>query len=272
MIGRWMVLACVLLTMGLAFSVGAMPSVTETRVFTLEDSYLAVDLRGFNGSMEWVETEGPPRVELEMEVRGFLEGAMKRMLEDFEVLVDTARDTLTIEVNPPSKRFGATQASAVFRFFAPAEAVETFRAVTSNGSIRVDGFAADLDLRTSNGGITLGVGRGVVDAHTSNGRVELEFVEFTGSSSVRTSNGSIRGQMVLPDEGYYTFRTSNGSVELQLSGNLNGLFEMRTSNGTARLRLGDMELESRDIRYQGEDAGPIFTVETSNGNIRVTEF
>lgn len=253
----------------------AMPSVSETRVFSLAEDTVGVDLRGFNGSIYWLEADGPARVELELEVRGFLQGAMERMLQDIVVRQETdAEGTLTIEAEAPAGRFGATQASAVFRFYGPADAVDTFRGVTSNGSLGVERFAADLDLRTSNGGVDLGTGRGVVDIRTSNGRVELEHVELTGSSSVRTSNGRISGRVLLPDTGEHTFRTSNGSVELQLSGNLGGAFALSTSNGTAQLRLADidLELEGRDIRYGHAEEGPVLTVETSNGNIRVTDF
>lgn len=86
--------------------------------------------------------------------------------------------------------------------------------VTDNGSVRVTGLDAGVDVRTSNGAIHLVETSGPVAAHTSNGRVIGTNLE-SRSVEVGTSNGGVVLDFAAaPDR--VGVDTSNGGVHVQV--------------------------------------------------------
>jgi DUF4097 and DUF4098 domain-containing protein YvlB len=125
----------------------------------------------------------------------------------------------------------------------------TFRLVSSNGRIEIDGIHASGSLDTSNGKIVARNIFGDLQADTSNGAVEIEYYE--GSARLETSNGSIT---VTSGKGEFDMETSNGRIELEAELVPGGNNRIRTSNGSVTVTV--LGTPSLDV-----------DVTTSNGSI-----
>jgi len=128
----------------------------------------------------------------------------------------------------------------------------------SNGSIRIRGVAAPLDVSVGNGSIDLDdvgapmelssdngriTGRrltsAAVVASTDNGAVELSFLDPPRSVVARSSNGRI--ELVLPDDVAYRVdaRSDNGSVDtvVRTDPASEHVIDARSDNGSVTVRL-----------------------------------
>lgn len=231
----------------------------------------ALELQGFNGSIKWVPVDGGgARIVVEKEVRGLNAGVLDDVLEEIKVESTSSQGKLVLRAINPRRSFGLFSVQVRFTVYASPEQIGDFQARTSNGAITVDvPFSGKLHLKTANGRVVLRSGSGEVQITTSNGRVELGKFIFQGSSTVRTSNGGISGQVEFPEDGSYTFQTTNGSIELRVPHDTPGSFQATTSNGGVEFRVGNDHMEGSKQVEVRRSASPSVKVSTSNGTIEV---
>lgn len=140
----------------------------------------------------------------------------------------------------------------------PAQLPVTVRG--SNGSIRVSGVTADLDVSTGNGSIELDdvasplrassdngriTGRRLtsttVDASTDNGSIQLSFLDPPRSVRARSANGS--ADVVVPDDVGYRVdaRSNNGSADTTVRTDPSSeyVIDVASDNGSVRVRPPD---------------------------------
>ena len=165
---------------------------------------------------------------------------------------------------------------------------------TSNGSINDTSTAGRLDATTSNSSIKVDDHRGDIDAHSSNGHIQVDATG--GSLRASTSNSSIEARLHDPraDEpvkldssnGHITLSldgaklpsvkagTSNSSIEIWLPAGASAQIHASTSNSSISsgfemtLPAGSTRSKNR-LDAQLGSGGPLITLETSNGAVRV---
>ena len=144
---------------------------------------------------------------------------------------------------------------------------------TTNGRIKVEGFAGQLKARTSNGGIRINGHSGPVLLQTSNGAIDARNIGTP--AELETSNGTVEASLASGQDGPVSVRTSNGGVRLELPVSWSGHVEAETSNGRVNLEGGgrskNIDVEkahgTMDIDGPGKSKASILS---SNGNVRVT--
>ncbi|MEN9642649.1 MAG: hypothetical protein RIR77_1838 [Planctomycetota bacterium] len=144
---------------------------------------------------------------------------------------------------------------------------------TTNGRIKVEGFAGQLKARTSNGGIRINGHSGPVLLQTSNGAIDARNIGTP--AELETSNGTVDASLASGQDGPVSVRTSNGGVRLELPVSWSGHVEAETSNGRVNLEGGgrskNIAVEkahgTMDIDRAGKSKASILS---SNGNVRVT--
>jgi DUF4097 and DUF4098 domain-containing protein YvlB len=250
---------------------GLFSRVGKREEFPVSSEINALELHGFNGSVQWVPVdEEGARIVVEKEVRGLNAGVLDEVLEDLNVESTSSQGKLVLRAVNPRRSFGLFSVQVCFTVYASPEQIGDFQARTSNGSITVDvPFNGKLHLKTANGRVVLQSGSGEVQITTSNGRVDLGKFIFQGSSSVRTSNGGISGQVEFPEDGSYTFQSTNGSIQLRVPHDTPGSFQVATSNGGVEFRVGNDHMEgSKQVEIQ-RSSSPSVKISTSNGTIEV---
>ena len=163
-------------------------------------------------------------------------------------------------------------------------------AKTSGGSISLNGSDGTADLRTSGGGINIGNVNGDVTAKTSGGSVSVDGAR--GNADVYTSGGSLNLEKIY---GNITGHTSGGSITAEIIGKIDRDCSLKTSGGSIRVHLDKNIKVTVDARTSGgqvssdfpitvqgkikknqlygkiNGGGPMLTLKTSGGNIRIQE-
>ena len=114
-------------------------------------------------------------------------------------------------------------------------------------------------------------GEGIVNLSTLNGSIKFERLILTDSSSVKNSNGTIKGSVVLPQTGEFLFTTLNGLIDLRMPGNTLGDFKLHTSNGKVSFRLGSDNISGRGSIHVRRAEQPVVSIRTLNGKVNVHE-
>ena len=213
-------------------------------------------------------------------------------LKALKVDIVSSGDSIRIRTVPPSGRWGNMGASYVVRV---PRRTSLERIQSSNGRISVSGLDATARLETSNGSIEAIDVSGPVNLRTSNGSVRAERIRK--GLEARTSNGAIRADLGGPmDSGTVRLTTSNGSVELSMAEFKTQDADITTSNGSITVRLpGSVSADVKantsnssitnefDSAFKGRTdkhslegtigaGGPLLTLTTSNGGIRLLRF
>lgn len=219
----------------------------------------AVEIRGINGSVEAVPTDGD-RVVVVAEKRS-------RRSDVAEVRIEVVEHAggVTVCAVYPAPRGEAdngcapggegrtnvrnNDVSVHFRVEVPRDV--RFDARTVNGDVTVEGLASD------------------VDAKTVNGDVEIT---TTGFARAATVNGSIRAAMGrwMPEGA--EFETVNGSIELDLPDDVDADLDASWVNGSLDSDLPLMlegRVERRRVAGRLGDGGPDLDIKTVNGSIRI---
>jgi DUF4097 and DUF4098 domain-containing protein YvlB len=128
-------------------------------------------------------------------------------------------------------------------------------ASTTNGSVDIEDASGTLELETTNGGIHAVRVGGPINAHTTNGDITLELAKLDDEVRAETTNGGI------------TLRLAAGQ-------DINGVLEAETTNGSLSfdipITVQSLEKSRRHLRGQIGQGGPLISLETVNGSIRLT--
>jgi hypothetical protein len=128
-------------------------------------------------------------------------------------------------------------------------------AVTRNGGVSAEAVEGELDFEAQNGGISIENVSGDVRGETTNGGI-----------SASLSGNSWRGKGL-------DLRTTNGGVNLTIPRAYNAQLETGTTNGGMRIDfpITVQGLIGKRIRTQLGSGGPLVSVITTNGGVRVSQ-
>ena len=119
-------------------------------------------------------------------------------------------------------------------FLDQVSAAKSLLGETSNGKVElIDVSAASLECSTSNGPMELnGIAADDARFHTSNGKISFDDMSATQSLNLKTSNGSIVGELAGAQQDYHiTTKTSNAKNNLSNSNSGTVNLTVRTTNG-----------------------------------------
>lgn len=238
------------------------------------DGIDVVQVRTYNGSLT---LRSGPAGEANARARFYARGSDRAeadaRLTSMTVQGSVDDGTLTIEV-PPHPKLRTNNCGAALDLTLPAGVV--VEVYTSNGNVDFEDAFAQPDVRSSNGNVSVRATRGPVKVRTSNGRVVLEGSDDAEQVRVKSSNGGIDFRGGSQD---FELVTSNGPVQVTLPGGWDGRGYVHSSNGGVTVRCdGSLRATLRGSTYNGRMIldGPEasgegeLTIETSNGNIRVS--
>ena len=247
---------------GLAGCVGFTgPDVTESGSLTFDvpDGVVAVENR--NGDVT-VEPHDGESVVVEFLKAGRSQEAIDAVTveggaADGDLVVGTAYDDrvrnasvdLTVRV-PDGGRVGSVgtaNGDVVVR-----EVGGDVRASTTNGDARaidVDGYVS---VRSSNGDAEARGTTGLSGARSANGRVRVEVYALRGATDVTVGNGDVEAG-VAPDLDASVLATvGNGDLDVEVE-------------------LDDASVSERQVRGRLGDGGPLLTLTSANGDVRLYE-
>jgi DUF4097 and DUF4098 domain-containing protein YvlB len=128
-------------------------------------------------------------------------------------------------------------------------------AETTNGRVHVENASGNLALETTNGDVKAINVNGPIDAHTTNGSITLELTKLEAEVSAETTNGDITLRLITTQE-------------------INGTLDAETVNGSISfdypVTLQSLEKSRHHLRGQIGQGGPLISLETVNGSIRLT--
>lgn len=128
-------------------------------------------------------------------------------------------------------------------------------ASTTNGSVHVEDASGSLELETTNGDVKAVGVRGPIRAQTTNGGITLELTKLEADVRAETTNGAI-------------------ALNLGAGLEVNAVLEAETTNGSITfdipVTVQSLEKSRRRIRGQIGRGGPLVSIETVNGSIRLT--
>ncbi|MFC1563867.1 DUF4097 domain-containing protein [candidate division KSB1 bacterium] len=248
-----------------------------------DNGYLSVD--NVNGNItisSWSKNE----VEVEI---------IERRRGDYEVEIDISysRNRLRISTNIPRSGRFRRSATVNYRIKVP-EKIEIM-AESTNGSVEIENISGQVEAQSTNGNVNLFNISSDIEARTTNGNIELR--DITGRISANTTNqsiiirsadseqisatttnGNIRAEFDLKDDGYYKMRTTNGSVDIiipeeskadvDISCKLNNFrtdFDISGFNRRERDRRDSYS--TRRIRGRINGGGASLSVGTTNGGV-----
>jgi DUF4097 and DUF4098 domain-containing protein YvlB len=160
--------------------------------------------------------------------------------------------------------------------------------ITSNGSISIDGSAAQVQAKTKNGAVKIAGVKCPIDVSTSNGSVTAE--DVTGRVKIDTSNGRIsvhgtRLELLCKTSngtiqqsgglaaGKHQLTTSNGKIEVVLPSDTRLTLDASTSNGkvNSEFKLDNRKASKRTLSgVIGSDGNDTtLTLKSSNGSIHI---
>ncbi len=143
---------------------------------------------------------------------------------------------------------------------------------TSGGSITIEGCEGDVETKTSGGSIRIGRAKGNVRAYTSGGSIDVE--EVFGNIQAKTSGGHVHCTLTKQPTSDCTLKTSGGSIEVNLKSDIRVTVNARTSGGRVSTDFPVMvkgKLNSNHLNAEINGGGPLLTVHTSGGGIRIRE-
>ncbi|MFC1556762.1 DUF4097 domain-containing protein [candidate division KSB1 bacterium] len=247
------------------------------------DGYFSVE--NINGDIE-IESWDRQEVEIEIDER-------RRGDYELEFEFNVRSDRIEISAKKP-RRVNSRRSPSAFITVKVPNNLE-LAAETTNGSVRVENINGPVEAGTTNGSVIVSNVMGDVDAHTTNGKVELENItghvrarstnqsiyleEIKGSRiDASTTNGGIRADIEVDDNGKYDFSTTNGSIRVTIPENSNADVEAHCRPGSfhsdfdilvrgSRARQNAFNWTSRTIRGTINDGGASIDMKTTNGSV-----
>ncbi|MEK7403003.1 MAG: DUF4097 family beta strand repeat-containing protein [Gemmatimonadota bacterium] len=124
---------------------------------------------------------------------------------------------------------------------------------TTNGNVRVEDAAAEVDAESVNGNVTVTTAEGPVNARTTNGHVRATMGKFDARSDMR-------------------FATVNGSVIVEFTGEIDADIELTSLNGRFATDFPVTitgRIDPRRLRATLGKGGPRIRLSTVNGNVEL---
>jgi DUF4097 and DUF4098 domain-containing protein YvlB len=240
----------------------------ESKIFTVVHKP-RINIETFDGVINvhtWdkqeVKVTASKRAKDDLEMRGV---SVRADQSGSEIRVVAAfDDAFKREVNIKGKRILNFSASVDLEIYMPREA--NLAARTSDGSITVESFAGEADLRTSDGSIEVSGGQGTLQAKTEDGSIFVS--NFTGAAKVHTDDGAIRlsGRFAQ-----LAASTADGSISLAFPSDFNATIEtnsqsVHNSDGVA-IAEGTANAQTQTRRWRVGTGGNLLTLRADGGGI-----
>ena len=167
-----------------------------------------------------------------------------------QIRINTSGGRISAEGPSPVRRKGW---SVSYDVYVPTRS--NLQAITRNGGVSAEEIEGDLDFEAMNGGISVENVAGDVRGETTNGGVHASL-----------SGRSWRGKGL-------NLRTMNGGVNLTIPRDYNASLETGTTNGGMRIEfpITVQGLIGKRIRTQLGTGGPLVSVTTTNGGVKVSQ-
>lgn len=267
--------AATALTSGCAsFNFSSIVSSVQRSQSVADAKSLTVESR--NGSITLVKDTAATEMQVTAKIRcsGATKEEADKRAEESKLVVDKQVDgAVRVTISYPPRANGAANGSndgAAIEI--RVASLNGINLMTSNGSIKADGFDGDLKARSSNGAIKISGHNGSVQVDTSNGSIDA--MQVAGPVDLETSNGAIDAELAEGSSQNINARSSNGSVKLTLPGSWNGAMNAKTSNGRVTVKAPDGRATNvSTTRSEGSatigNGNAEATVRTSNGSVLV---
>ncbi len=209
----------------------------------------------------------------------------RKSLESVRVDIIPDDRALRVRVNAESPDANS-QVTLKLSFRVPRQTA--VRLVSTDGAIAASALEGGVEVSTVNGKIDLNRIQGSVHAATDNGRVQLTEVngdvrvvtengaiacrEIAGVADLRSTNGSIR--TLGAGGNALVCRSANGSIEIELAQDGGCGLDILSAQGNVECGLPLDALSERGhhaIRGTVRGGGPVLSLVTTNGRIRVNE-
>jgi DUF4097 and DUF4098 domain-containing protein YvlB len=264
-----------------------------------------IDVESLNGAIEitgWDENK--------VDISGTKYGSTEQLRDSLKVEIHNTPNSLDIRTVRPSSHIGSLGVHYVLHVPRKAllERITTSNAriqvrdvanaahlKSSNGSIRAENIAGDVEAHTSNSSIDLDSVRGNAQLKSSNGRIHAD--NIGGECNAETSNSSIKIRLETAPATPIRLVTSNGSIELTMEKTPKNDIRAETRNSSITLHLPastsarltadtsnssissdfDVRAEIHDGKKNhidgsiGNGSGPRIELSSSNGHIRVVK-
>ena len=240
----------------------------ESKVFTVAHKP-QINIDTFDGIINvhtWdkqeVKVTALKRAKDDLEMRGV---SVRTEQSGSEIRVVAAfDDAFKREVNIKGKRILSFSASVDLEIYMPREA--NLVAKTSDGSITVESFAGEADLRTRDGSIEVSGGQGSLQAKTDDGSIIVS--NFTGAAEVHTEDGAIKlsGRFAQ-----LAASTADGSISLAFPSDFHATIEtnsqsVHNSDGVA-IAEGIANAQTQTRRWRAGTGGNLLTLRADRGGI-----
>lgn len=143
---------------------------------------------------------------------------------------------------------------------------------TSGGSIHIGSVNGKVDAATSGGSISIERAKGSVTARTSGGGINVK--EVSGLVDAKTSGGSVHAVLTQQPGAACTLATSGGNISVSLPPDAKVDVDAVTSGGGVSTEFPittETEKKRNSLKAKLNGGGPVMTLRTSGGSIRVTK-
>jgi DUF4097 and DUF4098 domain-containing protein YvlB len=191
-------------------------------------------------------------------------------LQKVKIEVTSTADSVSVDtIYPKMKNLGV---SVDYEVKVP-EGIRLAEIHTVNGGLNLTGPFSRADASTVNGGVHIENASGELDLETTNGSIKA--VNVRGGINAQTTNGSI--QLYLKTlESEIRAETTNGGITLQLDApqEINATLDAKTTHGSISfdfpVTVQSLEKSKHQLRGQIGRGGPLVSLKTVNGSIRLT--
>jgi len=220
-------------------------SATFSRVLDVDDQS-AIRIVGANGTVRiWGVPEAQEVVvDAVRRVRSNSRRDAEEALADLQVTVRTWSHEFEVKTVQPNHSHGRSYI-VDYEITVPAHLLATV--TNGNGTIRLEGIRADVEVTNGNGDVAL--------------------VDVTGSSWVSVGNGKITAWAYLPDGGQIIHSIGNGTIFLSVQPQVSASFLAQVGNGTISLTGLDLQQVVSSPRHlQGVLGAGEGLIDLSSGN------
>ncbi|MGD8278750.1 MAG: DUF4097 family beta strand repeat-containing protein [Gemmatimonadota bacterium] len=141
----------------------------------------------------------------------------------------------------------------------------------TNGMVTIDGTRGSLTAETVNDGIRITDHDGEIDAEAINNAVTMSGIR-SGDVSVETTNGEIRYNGEIRDDGRYHFESHNGDLVVDVPVGANAIVSVDTYNGEIEadfpIQLSGTR-NRRSVTFEIGDGGARMDLSSFGGTIRL---
>lgn len=206
---------------------------------------------GANGSVRVWGIPGADQVVVDAvrRVRSDSRSDAQAHLADVQVSVTEGAEIFEVRTLQPNHSHGRTYV-VDYEITVPAHLLPYV--ANGNGSVRLEGIHADVEIQNGNGDVSL--------------------VDVAGSSWVSVGNGELTTSTYLPPGGQVAHAVGNGKISLSVQPDVSATFDAKVGNGTISmtgLDLHDVVTNPRHLQGVLGTGSGLIDLAVGNGQIRV---